>query len=356
MRISADPLSRTTVAGWAVAMVNTLLEHGVDRGVIWGDLGWSGDELAREKSGRVPTESVLRLWRLGERHVGEHFGLSVAGLVNPKTFDLLGASIWYSRNLRDAFGRIAKYSHLIHRTGRVVLHPRGVTFELRFLMRSEERDLAPDIAIHAFVASLCVIVRQIHFASTNPLSVELQRPAPGCVDRFEKLFRGSVVFGAANNTLSFPLDIMDEPLPGSHPAFACEIDRMIEKHLLEFGIIDTRFLVTAKILERMRSGDLSLAGIAQEMGITARYLQFLLAGDGASYGTLLRDLRKEMAVAWLEDSSLTIRDVGASLGFAEASSFARAFRDWFGVAPAEYRRKFSHSRSDVHYARPKRCA
>lgn len=342
MRISADPSIRTTVAGWAAGIANTLLEHGIDRGVMWNDLGWSGNECVRARSGRVATESVLRLWRLGQCHVGEHFGLSVARHVNPRTFDLLGASIWYSRSLRDAFERIARYSQLIHRTGRLVLQTHGDTFELRFLVRVEEKEFAPDIAIDAFVGALCVIVRQIHSATMNPVCVRLERAAPGRMDYFTTLFRSDLTFGATNNALLFPLDAVDEPLPGSLPAVASQIDRMIEKRLRELELTDTRLLVTGKILEKMRRGDLTLEGIAREMGISARNLQFLLSRDGTSYGVLLRELRKEIALARLEDDSRTIRDVGASIGFAEASSFTRAFRDWFGVTPVEYRRKFNH--------------
>lgn len=337
---NANPLIRTTAVGWVMTVVNTLLAYGVDRRIVLEELKWSpGEPAMLERSRRVPTESVLRLWHLGERYIGEQFGLMVASQVTPKTFDLLGAAIWFSRSLRDAFGRIAKYSHLIHGAGRMLTRQRGDTFELSFMRKSRERKFAPDVAIDAFSASLCAIVRQIYCASTAPVKVELQRPAPQCLEHFERAFCRNVTFGAANNVISFPLNIMDELLPGSDPAFACEIGRMIEKRLLDLGMIDVRYLVTTKILERMTSRNFSLDDIAKEMGVTARNVQFLLAEEGTCYGALLRDLRKEMALAWLEDRSLTIRAVGASLGFAEASSFARAFRDWFGISPAECRRR-----------------
>lgn len=356
LRMSADPSIRTTGAGWAAAVANALVEHGADRRAVWNDLGWGGDGSAWGRSDRVATESVLRLWQQGERHVGEHFGLLVAHWVTPRTFDLLGASVWYSRSLRDAFSRIAKYSQLIHRTGQLVVCAQPDSCELRFLVKAEERGFVPDIAIDAFVAAVCIIVRQIHSASVSPLRVELERRAPGCTDSFTKLFGCDVLFGAAANSIRFPGFILDEPLPGSHPSVASTFDRMIEERLQELGVMDTRFLVTRKVLEHMRSGDLGLGRIARELGISARNLQFLLAKDGTSYGALLRELRKEVALARLEDDSLSIREVGISVGFAEASSFVRAFRKWFGVPPSVYRRRLLQSGGGSHGACSKECA
>jgi AraC-like DNA-binding protein len=33
-----------------------------------------------------------------------------------------------------------------------------------------------------------------------------------------------------------------------------------------------------------------------------------------------------------------VKQVAALVGFTNAKSFARAFRDWFGMSPTEYRR------------------
>jgi AraC-like DNA-binding protein len=341
VNISADPLVRTTAAGWAISVINTLLEHDVDPGLIKEAVGWGGDAPPCDLNGRMSATGVLRLWSIGETRVGEHFGLEVGRRVNPKTLDLLGASIWYSGTIREAFARLAKYSQLIHRTGRTVLHARGRALELRFHIAPDERDRAPAVALDAFVAAVCCIVQQIHYASTKPLEVLLQRQAPLCADRYDDLFGVRVAFGAPCNALVFDAGVVDEPLSGSQRVFACEIDRMIERHLRGLGIIDARALVSARILERMRGGELSLSTIAREMGTTSRNVQWLLAADGTSYSALLRELRQEMALAALADASLTIQEAGASLGFAESSSFTRAFRSWFGVAPAVYRRDSS---------------
>jgi transcriptional regulator GlxA family with amidase domain len=46
-----------------------------------------------------------------------------------------------------------------------------------------------------------------------------------------------------------------------------------------------------------------------------------------------------MAIHLLKQSRLSLEDIGAALGFAELSTFYRAFRRWTGAAPGEYRER-----------------
>ena len=45
-----------------------------------------------------------------------------------------------------------------------------------------------------------------------------------------------------------------------------------------------------------------------------------------------------MAIGLLADSQASLADIAAALGYSEASAFHRAFRNWTGSRPGEYRR------------------
>ena len=44
-----------------------------------------------------------------------------------------------------------------------------------------------------------------------------------------------------------------------------------------------------------------------------------------------------MATLWLADASITYADIAERLGFADVSSFYKAFRKWTGTNPGQYR-------------------
>ena len=53
---------------------------------------------------------------------------------------------------------------------------------------------------------------------------------------------------------------------------------------------------------------------------------------------MLEEMRRELALRYLEDARLSISQVAWLLGFQEAGAFTHAFRRWTGQTPSEMRR------------------
>lgn len=62
-----------------------------------------------------------------------------------------------------------------------------------------------------------------------------------------------------------------------------------------------------------------------------------LHDEGHTYQSLKDDLRRDMAIALLQDGQLSLPDIAAALGFTEPSGFHRAFKKWTGAKPSDYR-------------------
>ncbi len=82
---------------------------------------------------------------------------------------------------------------------------------------------------------------------------------------------------------------------------------------------------------------LSPALVAQELGISVRYLNKLLAPGGSSFRQRLVGIRLEacrIALADPSQSDLTIAEIAFGAGFNDLSQFNRQFRLAFGVTPS----------------------
>ena len=77
--------------------------------------------------------------------------------------------------------------------------------------------------------------------------------------------------------------------------------------------------------------------VARLLSLSPRTLQRLLNGEGISYSDLVDRRRCKAACEALEKTPEPIQDIAARLGYADASSFARAFRRWTGTAPRAWR-------------------
>ena len=107
--------------------------------------------------------------------------------------------------------------------------------------------------------------------------------------------------------------------------------------------------ICQKIEARLGDPDLALASVAEQEGVSMRYLQKLFEAAGSSFGEHVRQRRLErcrldlMNPLYARDSITTIC---FRWGFNDAAGFSRAFSERFGEPPRRYRRKIAGTISE----------
>jgi AraC-like DNA-binding protein len=90
------------------------------------------------------------------------------------------------------------------------------------------------------------------------------------------------------------------------------------------------------IASHFSNPELSLAKVAQSLGISSRYLQRLLESSGTSFTAYVTELRLKHAFMLLTAqylSDVRICDIALRAGFSDISHFNRLFRSRFGDTP-----------------------
>jgi AraC-like DNA-binding protein len=97
--------------------------------------------------------------------------------------------------------------------------------------------------------------------------------------------------------------------------------------------------VFAFIDENLCEPTLSARVIADELGISARYVQIIFAEIGTTPSAYIQARRLDRAAALFAriGAAASITTVAFDVGFNDLSSFCRAFRRRFAVAPRDYR-------------------
>ena len=96
--------------------------------------------------------------------------------------------------------------------------------------------------------------------------------------------------------------------------------------------------VCRAIWSDLSGGKPSVQQVASRLGVSTRTLQRRLEEEGTSFAQELDRLRQDLATRLLQDRSLAVYEVAFLLGYAEPSTFYRAFRRWKNVSPHEFRR------------------
>ncbi len=77
--------------------------------------------------------------------------------------------------------------------------------------------------------------------------------------------------------------------------------------------------------------------IAQRLGMSEQTLRRKLSAEGISYQQIKDNLRSDLASKLLGNRNLTIAAIAKLLDFSEPRAFTRAFKQWQGQTPKEYR-------------------
>jgi AraC-like DNA-binding protein len=95
--------------------------------------------------------------------------------------------------------------------------------------------------------------------------------------------------------------------------------------------------VRAQIGRGLVRGHFALSNVAGALGVSPRTLERRLAEHGERYQELVESVRRSLALRLL-DQGRSVEEAAGLLGYAERSSFHRAFVRWFGKTPATLQR------------------
>ena len=96
---------------------------------------------------------------------------------------------------------------------------------------------------------------------------------------------------------------------------------------------------TMDILTEDLSKRYSAATLAKHFGISETSLKNYFKGVyGRGYSELLNEIRMKKAAKLILQNTMKISQISDAVGFATQSRFAKAFKNYYGVAPLEYKR------------------
>lgn len=95
---------------------------------------------------------------------------------------------------------------------------------------------------------------------------------------------------------------------------------------------------TRRLLRKGLGGELpSLEEVGAALAVTPQTLRRRLRDEGRGFQQIKDELRRDVAIEFLLNTQLPLLEIANRVGFSEASTFHRAFKQWTGVAPGEYR-------------------
>jgi AraC-like DNA-binding protein len=170
----------------------------------------------------------------------------------------------------------------------------------------------------------------------RPIGARFTHAPPAHLELRKRIFGDDIVYAQPRNALV--LSPQQIALPCAHASTAVNalLERALQEELAKAR--EDAFLVRVRhAIEDSLQGDATMATIARGLGLTDRTLRRRLRERGVSFERLTQDARRERALRMLEVQSASVEAAARASGYADATTFHRAFRAWTGMTPAAYR-------------------
>jgi AraC-like DNA-binding protein len=162
-------------------------------------------------------------------------------------------------------------------------------------------------------------------------------PPPVHWRNYERLFNCPIDFNADRMEWHFDAAVLDLPCPNANPITAKICQQVCD-------VVMTERPGESEFVRRIRAACLNspnrfpaAAEIASELNMSLRTFHRRLADEKLSFQSIVDEMRRSLATELLENTHMGIDQVAERVGFADATSFRKAFKKWTNHAPSDFR-------------------
>jgi AraC-like DNA-binding protein len=254
-------------------------------------------------------------------------------------YGALGLAMMTARTLGEALEIACRYQSLTYSliNYRLATQPNGACA----LIGSWDGHLSHlhDFTEHRDLGAIRTLIADLMGGELPLASVSVTAPPPPNWAEARRHFQCQVEFNADRTQWTFLPGAANLPLPLADSELQTLYCARCDWAL---GRTNGEPAIKQRLVERLVRSDgafLSAGEAARLLALSERTLHRRLAEEGTRFSALIDEARYARARELLSDKRNTVETIAFAVGYAEPSSFSRAFKRWSGVGALEYRRQ-----------------
>jgi AraC-like DNA-binding protein len=318
-----------------MAVPALLREQGVDPVPLLAEFGLEPADF-EDPENRICYSTVMRLLgRCTEVTRCPHFGLLVGQRAGTSALGAVGFLMQSSPTVRTALEILVRHLWLHSPGAAADLVEQGSFAKLALTIHGTgHAGLAPYLEMSNAIG--CNVMRGLCGNHWQATEMRFAGGRPRNLKPFRVFFQAPLRFDTGQTALVFARNWLDKPLLSADPLLHTMMQqRVSEQAALAHDDVASQLRRLLPSLITTRSDWLGVA--AKRVGLATRTLNRRLAAEGTSYLKLREESRYAIARQLLKGTRMPANEIADRLGYAHASAFTRAFREWSGKAPAEWR-------------------
>jgi len=268
------------------------------------------------------------------------FGLHLAARIDPRDVGIVFYAGSAASDLGEALAFYSRYCRIVNQAFRLKLirRPDDGTLEMEFvgLPRYAARHYMEFV-----MGGIRTALRTITGRNVTPKRIAFAHNRNSNLQEFERFFGCPVEFGAPNNMMVLSTDTLRIPLITADPKLLRALQPFCDAAAKERNATSgtLRAAVEKEVEKLLPSGKANAETVAAALALGLRTFARRLAEEGTTYGEVVDQLRRSLALQYLKDPSMTLAQIAWLLGYEGSTSFNHAFKRWTGRSPSAVRRQ-----------------
>ena len=322
-----------------MAMVQSLVQHMESRGFA-PEISLAGTDIDLQSDRVTYRQRIQQMENMLDLIGMDGHWLESNKETSISDYGLLGYAMMSSATLEQAVQIAVKY----HRMA-------GAMFELAFVIEGDEailriEHLLPSgkvgqYTVEDLFVGITGLISLLLGRQHNPSRICLNYARPDYSDKHETRFGCEVQFDQPYCEYRFNVSELNESLAAADANTARICEESCRKLLNQMEIEEDIISRICHLLLSTPGEFPKLDAVAKKLSLGARTLRRRLNELGTSYQKILDDVRRELAIEYLQTTNLTVQEIAELLGYSEVTNFRRAFMRWVELSPYQYRKQMA---------------
>jgi len=264
-------------------------------------------------------------------------GLEIAKYLQPKHLGIIAYIIQSCETMGEALTRYFDYYRLIYDGSPLKIQHHdtnhiAICWEVPTHLTTQITD---EIAIAIMVQFLRHFLLPNHF---KIFQINFTHCTPTNKAIYENFFECPVNFQRDRTEFIFPIHALITSLKHSDETLQKllmnQAQALLDK-LPNSTQLDER--LQQSILLGLQKNNYQIETVARHLNMSVRKLQRHLQHQGTTYQQRTQEVRQLLAKQYLQDPYLSLNEIALLLSYSEQSAFQRAFKQWTGLTPQQWR-------------------
>lgn len=264
---------------------------------------------------------------------------AIGSRLHLSAYGMYGYALMCSPTMRDFFDFAVRYQPLATPTVRLEWRAEGdlAIWQFREIYRDVMSSDVRTFLVRQQTKMTFTHIRDTAGADNLPVRALFAIPQDSHAEDDVRALSCPCLYDQAANELHYPIGILDQT-----PELGNRLTRTMLEETCERLIGQSRLSSgwsgeVYQLLLNAPSEFPPMAAVAAQLGLQERTLRRRLAAENSSYAAIVDDVRRKLAIEYLQTTRMSVDDVAWKVGLSDAANLRRAIRRWTGKTITELR-------------------